>query len=81
MKAPLVKFKGQTFVLIGDALTTKYDFENGVCSYAHVCQNGEIKRFSRVIGKQKELEAVGEIELTINIPEILNNFGNPDAGW
>ena len=54
-----IKFKDKTYLLIGTkegAITTKRQYENGFCSYAHLYENGSVKRFNKIIGTIKDIK-------------------------
>ena len=84
MKHAVVKFRGKRYLLIGDeisggAIATKTQYENGLCSFAHLQPDGRIMRFHEVIGKRADLVFTGErIETKIR-SEAWNNLANwPD---
>lgn len=61
-----IKFKGQEFILVGErdgAIATKYQYQHGLCSYAHLYPNGEINRYGQVIGTIKDIEFGEEVEV------------------
>lgn len=53
-------FENDLLILVGGALTTPERFARFHESLAHVMDNGEIKRFGRVIGSVSQLEIVQE---------------------
>ena len=61
LKLEKIKFKGNTFLFIDGAITTKDDFENGRVSYAHMGDNGVIKRYGETIGTREDVEFTGEM--------------------
>jgi hypothetical protein len=59
---PRVKFKGTEFVFVGEddrsdgAIATPEAYEAGDTSYAHLFEDGLIRRFQTVIGTKDDLE-------------------------
>ena len=65
----LIRFQGNEYLLIGTLeeggpITTKEQFENGECSYAHLDIDGTIKRYRVVIGTRDEITLIGECEVS-----------------
>ena len=55
-----IRFKGKAYVLVGDmkfggAIATREQYENGKCSFAHLCPDGLIRRFNEIIGTRDEI--------------------------
>ena len=53
-------FKEDKFILVGNledggAIAKREDYENFEMSYAHLFQNGEVKRFGVVIGSRADI--------------------------
>ncbi len=66
-----IRFQDREFVLIEGALTTEQNFIHGRQSYAHLFEDGIIRRFGRDIGRQEDIEFLsGEIPE----PEIDDDF-------
>ncbi len=59
---PKVRFQGADYILVEGALTTVERYEQGLCSYAHMYEDGKVRRFREVIGSADEIETVGECE-------------------
>lgn len=73
-----IRFQGQEFFLIGGAIATKEQYENGKCSYAHLMPNGEILRFGVQIGSRKDIEFLGEEELNPRLVNIITAIADPE---
>jgi len=58
-KMEMIKFKGKNYVLIEGALTTKEAYKNGRASYAHLFEDGKVRRFGEVIGSKEDIEFSG----------------------
>jgi hypothetical protein len=63
-----IKFKGRVyFICSGNkqegAIATKFQYEHGLQSYAHLYESGEINRFGREIGDRKDITYLGKEEL------------------
>lgn len=74
-----IRFQGNDYILIGDieeggAIATEAQYENGECSYAHLCTDGLIRRFRQVIGRLEDLEFVGTSENTITVAGAINTL-------
>lgn len=83
MKLEKIKFEGKTWILCDGAITTKKDFENGVCGYAHL-YNNDILRYGNKIGTRKDIEFTGEhvvVEPKVGIFELMASFIKGDKGW
>jgi len=59
-----IKFKGKKFLLIGDltdgAIATKEQYESFETSYAHLCADGKVKRFHKIIGTKDDIKVLGK---------------------
>lgn len=58
-----IKLFGKNYLLIGDvkeggAIATKKQFENFEPSYAHLCPNGDIKKYGVVIGSVEDIKFI-----------------------
>ena len=60
MKVKNIKFQGAKMLLVGGAITFKEDFENFRESYAHLCDDGKIRRHGDVIGTKDDIEICKE---------------------
>ena len=65
-----IKFKGDIYYLINEdcnkkegAIATKYQYENFEVSFAHLDDNGKIKRYGEVIGNIKDIEFIKKEEV------------------
>ena len=64
----IIKLNGKEYLLVGGdlerggAIATREQFENFECSYAHLMESGEIKRFGEVIGHRSDIEVVGDCD-------------------
>lgn len=63
-----IKFKGEDYVFVGDselmngAIATKEDFESFNPSYAHLYEDGVVRRFGNPIGTKEDIKVLEEIE-------------------
>lgn len=60
---PRVKFQGKTYLFIGSwpisgAIATEDQFLSFTDSFAHLYEDGAIRRYNKVIGHQEDLELV-----------------------
>lgn len=64
-----IRFQGADYLLIGEtvgAIATQHQYENGLCSYAHLFPDGLIRRFDEVIGTKADIEFLdGEPEVDV----------------
>lgn len=63
----LIRFQGEEFLLIGNleeggAVATVEQFENGVCSHAHLFEDGLVMRLGEQIGSVLDIEVIGEYD-------------------
>jgi hypothetical protein len=59
-----IKFKGKEYILVnGDSITTEESYINGTVSFAHLCKDGTVKRYGKVIGLGSDIEFDEEIEI------------------
>ena len=70
------EFNGNTFISVGGALATIEQYESGLASYAHLFDDGSIKRFGDIIGHKKDLKFTGWVEAhpKVGIFEMMGNF-------
>lgn len=65
---PIIKFLGEEYLLITNdgnesgAITKREAFENGDISYAHLCNDGIVRRLGLEIGDRRQIEFIGECE-------------------
>lgn len=77
-----IRFQDTDFVLCGDlesggAIATQDNYENGRCSYAHLFENGAIKRFNRVIGFVDDIKVTGDCDPNVGIHSVVGVFTDP----
>ena len=68
MPVKKIKFKGEEFLLItsifeskkGGAIATQEEYENFELNYAHLCEDGIVRRYSQEIGTIKDIEFLGD---------------------
>jgi hypothetical protein len=70
-----IRFKGNNYLLIGDlksggAIATEEQYANFEESYAHLCGNGNIMRYHRIIGTRDDIEVVETKGRTVQLPII-----------
>jgi len=57
-----IKFKGERFLLIGDltsgAIAERKAYENFEVSYAHLCPDGNVRRYHEIIGTKDDIEVI-----------------------
>ena len=56
-----IKFQGKEWLMVENAITTKEWYEAGIVSYAHLCENGDIKRYGTVVGTKDDIEFIGDV--------------------
>jgi hypothetical protein len=61
----------------GGAITTQDDYENGRCSFAHLCEDGKILRFNSQIGTIDDITIIGEVKPNVSINSLLGMFTDP----
>ncbi len=74
-----IRFKGNDYLLIGNlqdggAIATQDDFEHGRCSFAHLCPDGSVKRFTEVVGDREDIEVTGDCEADIQTDAFCNGM-------
>ncbi len=78
MKFPKIKFKGKEYILTNNegpsAITTIEAFRGGTVSYAHLYEDGYVIRYGMVIGTEKDIERIGEVEINSLEPEATFNL-------
>jgi hypothetical protein len=57
-----IKFKGERFLLIGNltsgAIAKRKEYEKFDVSYAHLCPDGNIRRYHEIIGTKDDIEVL-----------------------
>ena len=71
-----VRFQDQDFLLLGDLteggpLATPEQYQHGQCSYAHLFEDGQIRRFGKIIGTRADLTVLEE---DVELPEPEEDF-------
>lgn len=61
-----IRFQDKEWLLIGNlkeggAIATKQSYENGTVSYAHLLPNGNIMRYSELIGFVEDIKVLGPV--------------------
>ena len=74
MRVRKIKFQGQDFILTSpndnsSPIVTVEQFQKGHTSYAHLYEDGTIKRFGALVGTKADIEfgKIIEIEVDMNI--------------
>jgi len=88
-----IRFKGRDDLYLiggdleeGGAIATKEQFESGAMSYAHLCEDGIVRRFNQEIGTREDIEFTGEeVDLLPTDPvgwmvNVLSDIVNPPRG-
>ena len=62
---PIIKFNNQEYILLGTleeggAIATREQWENGLCSFAHLFEDGKIMRFGEEIGSREDIQVIGK---------------------
>ena len=78
-----ITFQGKQYLLVGDLvhggpIATQEQYENGQCPYAHLYEDGVIRRLGQSIGNRTDIDIVGETETDLG-PNFLR--GLLDAAW
>lgn len=75
MKYKKIKFKNKEYFLIGSAIATREQYEQGKPSYAHLFRK-DIMRHGKKIGIIDDLELIGEekLEPKVSVFEMIDNF-------
>jgi len=78
-KIQQIKFQNKKYLLIGEtegAICTKKQYINGELSYAHLFEDGTIRRFMHQIGTIKDIEFLGVVNIKVKKDAIFNMFNN-----
>ena len=70
-------FGNEEWLLIGTkkgAITKEEHYRNGIMSFAHLCEDGLIRRHKRVIGKKEDIEFLEEIPDVIPAEGAMGNL-------
>lgn len=74
-----IRFQGQEYILVGGAITTEEAFYNGEMGYAHLGEDGLVRRFHSIIGSKNDIEILGDADVKMSVEGIINMLtGN---GW
>lgn len=71
-KLKYIEFQGQKYLLVGDAIATIEAFQNGQIGYAHVGEDGFIRRYGGIIGTKDDIEILGEVDIEMTVEGIAN---------
>ena len=69
-----IRFQDKEWLFIGEsledggAITTEEAYQAGTVSYAHLCDDGVVKRFCNVIGGIDGIEMIGPADVEIDEP-------------
>jgi len=72
-----IRFQGEDYILIGGAITTPERYRSGTVSYAHLGNDGVIRRYHSEIGTKNDIEFLNEIE---DIEPTIDGFLNILSG-
>lgn len=67
-----IRFQGQEYLLIEDTIATEEAFRNGEVGYAHIGEDGLIRRFHSVIGSKDEIEILGDADVRMSVEGVFN---------
>ncbi len=68
-------FEGNEYILVNNAITTKFAFEKGIQSFAHIFPDGMIRQFGIVIGAKEDIVFTEEyIEVDPDFDEFFNGI-------
>jgi len=71
--APRIRFRDSEYLLIGGAIATRSQFENGQMGFAHVFEDGLIRRYGTVIGSVQDITFLGRAEqITMSLGGLKN---------
>ena len=72
-----IRFQGEDYILVGGAIATPERYKSGTVSYAHLHEDGIIRRYHSEIGTKNDIEFLGDIE---DIEATMDGFFNMLAG-
>ena len=67
-----IRFQGEKYLLVENAITTKEAFINGEMGYAYLCEDGLIRRFHSVIGSESDIEIIGDANVRMTTEGLFN---------
>lgn len=74
IKVQKIKFKGNDYVLVNGAIVTPKAFTQGKCGFAHLGDDGIIRRYHTIIGNKNDIEFLGEITVDVNVLEFFDGI-------
>lgn len=78
-----IEFKNRKYILTNEkhgAITTKHQYRHGLCSYAHLFEDGKIKRLDKQIGTIKDIKFGKKIKDIIPEDDAFENILNGFRG-
>ena len=66
MKEQQIEFKGKKYLLINGAIATKKQYENGLPSYAHLYEDGNISQYGKIIGTEKDIKYLKKVATKVS---------------
>lgn len=83
-----IRFKGEPFIHVGEdetegPISTPEQFEQGLCSHAHLLGDGRVMRFKIQIGTREDIEWLGEYTYPRTVDQMADALGNmlTDPSW
>ena len=85
MKVPQVRLHGETYIFIGDpgidgAIAKPEEYAHGRPSYAHLYEDGRVRRFGEVIATTEDLEWLGMVDAPDLEDDSFDNLFGPWPG-
>ena len=69
-----IRFQGEKYLLVENAITTEEAFINGEMGYAAIGEDDLVRRFYSVIGSKDEIEILGDADVRMSIEGMFNMF-------
>lgn len=69
-----IKFQNQEFIIVDNAICTIQQFKNCWPGYAHLFEDGIIRRYGKQIGAFDDIDWLEEIEIEIDIFDFMNGI-------
>ena len=79
-----IRFLGKNWLLVGEtsgAITTVESYSHGICSFAHLHENGTISRYGILIGLREDIVFGDEATEPKLSDDVFENLGSSLAGW
>lgn len=67
-----IRFQNQEYLLIENAIATEESFRNGEMGYAHIGDDGLVRRFGSVIGSRDDIEILGNANVRMSLEGVIN---------